>query len=529
MTLFLSIIAFFVIFSLLVLIHEWGHFSAARRAGVKVEEFGFGLPPRIWGKKKGETLYSINWIPFGGFVKLFGEDAHDPKILKNKRSFASKSPWVRMKIIVAGVVMNLLLAFVLLTAGFTFGIQPLIVDSDGVLQGIREDVIHLETGVVVKSVEDDSPAFLNGLREGDRILSVNGAEIDSVNSEIEGGAAEVLRDGQLRKINIPNMDNVVFYDLLPLPRLRIANVKENSASADAGLKSGDTIKSINGFEIFYNEDYRDVINATSVYEYEVLRGTEIFVTTVNVPTGTQVIASNVLADSPAENGGMLDGDLILSVNGQRVSDPMGFIEITSANAGKELQYEIARDGGEIVNLNITPSEDGTIGIILGEFYPYNNNELSLYSDVQVNSVLKIDNVRYPIWQAPIKAIEDIGRISLLTVDMLGNVVGSLVTSFSVPDGVAGPVGIAQLTFDFVQEGLLSLVRFTALLSLSLAVLNIFPFPALDGGRALFIIIEVVRGKRLSPRVEAMIHAIGFLLLMLLIFVITYNDILRFFK
>lgn len=83
-------IVFVLIFSVLVLIHEWGHFAAARRAGIKVEEFGFGLPPRIWGKKKGETLYSINAIPFGGFVKLLGEDSRDPKLLKNKRSFIAK-------------------------------------------------------------------------------------------------------------------------------------------------------------------------------------------------------------------------------------------------------------------------------------------------------------------------------------------------------------------------------------------------------------------------------------------------------
>ena len=98
-----------------------GHFAAAKRAGVKVEEFGFGLPPRIWGIKKGETLYSINWIPFGGFVRMLGEDAssHD------KRSFSNQSFWVQTKIVCAGVFMNLLMSFLLLTFGFLIGIEPL--------------------------------------------------------------------------------------------------------------------------------------------------------------------------------------------------------------------------------------------------------------------------------------------------------------------------------------------------------------------------------------------------------------------
>ncbi len=87
MDILITIIVFILIFSVLVLVHEFGHFIMAKRAGIKVEEFGFGLPPRIWGKKKGETLYSINWIPFGGFVRMFGEDSKDGSMLSKKRSF----------------------------------------------------------------------------------------------------------------------------------------------------------------------------------------------------------------------------------------------------------------------------------------------------------------------------------------------------------------------------------------------------------------------------------------------------------
>src|SRR3989338_4813375 len=107
----LTILAFLVIFSLLILIHEYGHFFVAKRKGIKIEEFGFGLAPRIWGKKYGETLYSLNWIPFGGFVRMLGEDARDKKALKNGRSFMRKSKWARTQVVCAGVAMNFLLSW----------------------------------------------------------------------------------------------------------------------------------------------------------------------------------------------------------------------------------------------------------------------------------------------------------------------------------------------------------------------------------------------------------------------------------
>jgi regulator of sigma E protease len=108
------------------------------------------------------------------------------------------------------------------------------------------------------------------------------------------------------------------------------------------------------------------------------------------------------------------------------------------------------------------------------------------------------------------------------------VFGHIFTTGDVPEGVAGPVGIAQMTHLYVQEGFIALVRFTALLSLSLAVINIFPFPALDGGRFLFILIEAVRGKPINGKLEGIIHGIGFSLLLVVIFLVTFQDLQRLF-
>src|SRR3989338_5802096 len=108
----ITILVFLLILSVLVLIHEAGHFFVARKFGIKVEEFGFGFPQRLFGKKIGETIYSINLLPFGGFVKLTGEDSEEANV-KDHKNFASKKPYQRILILFAGVFMNLLLAVLL--------------------------------------------------------------------------------------------------------------------------------------------------------------------------------------------------------------------------------------------------------------------------------------------------------------------------------------------------------------------------------------------------------------------------------
>ena len=116
----ITVIVFVLVFSVLVLVHEFGHFYMAKKSGIKVEEFGFGLPPRVLGKKKGETIYSINAVPFGGFVRMYGEDSKNSKYLKSKRSFAAKPLRSRILVVTAGVIMNFLLAWFLLFIGLSF-------------------------------------------------------------------------------------------------------------------------------------------------------------------------------------------------------------------------------------------------------------------------------------------------------------------------------------------------------------------------------------------------------------------------
>ena len=366
----LTIFVFIVIFSVLILIHEWGHFYFARRAGIKVEEFGIGLPPRakaIYKDKKG-TVYSLNWIPFGGYVRLYGEDASDPKVLKAKDSFASKSILRRSSVIVAGVFMNFMLAWLLITLGFLFGTKPFLVNE-----------------------ADLQEATAAGLIDVQQVLYVN----------------EVTAGGVLSQTD---------------------------------LQAGDLITEIDGKAELTTESL----------------------------------------------------SLLLA-------------------PGRPVSLTILR-GERLGTLVAVPDEAGKLGMSVSDL-PY---------------ILYLKDLKYPLHQAPIEAAKEVGRLSYLTVDMLGDVLVSLVQKLAVPEGVAGPVGIARMTSQFMQEGVMALLQFVALLSISLGVINIMPFPALDGGRFLFILFEVIFRRPASAKWEAMIHGVGFIFLILLIFVITWNDIMNLF-
>lgn len=184
-------LVFLLVLSVLVLIHEWGHFFAARKFGIKVEEFGFGIPPRAWGKKIGETIYSINWLPIGGFVKLYGEDeagSGSVKVPKGKlptkeldRAFFSKPVWQRAIVVVAGVVMNALLAFfiyyVFLGVSNFKAEVPLL--NDHKFFGVNQ-VNKIDPTVTL--VSPNSPAEQSGMREFSKIQKINGSDVKDVDS-----------------------------------------------------------------------------------------------------------------------------------------------------------------------------------------------------------------------------------------------------------------------------------------------------------------------------------------------------------
>ncbi|OGH16424.1 MAG: hypothetical protein A3C97_02830 [Candidatus Levybacteria bacterium RIFCSPHIGHO2_02_FULL_37_11] len=359
----LTIIVFLLILTVLVLIHEAGHFFVAKKLGIKVEEFGFGLPPRAFGIKKGETTYSINWLPIGGFVKLYGEDqAGAGKITNQKsqitnhkdinRAFFSRPVWQRALVVGAGVVMNFLLAVVIISILFS-------------LVGVQ----------------------------------------------------------------------------VPGNKVRINEIVKGSPADIVGLKVYDAINTVNGISI----------------------------------TNT----SELLA-------------------------------ITKKNLGEKIELKIERQNSGVKTIGITPRKN----------YPKGEGPMGI-------GISKYDIKKYPLYQAPFVGILEAFKYSWLILSGLGGVVSQLILHAQVPKGVAGPVGIAQLTGQFVAVGPLAVLSFVSLLSLNLAILNILPIPALDGGRLFFILIEAVTGRKVSTRFESYAHAIGMVLLLALIAVITLSDIIRF--
>lgn len=352
-----TVLLFIIVLAVLVLVHELGHFLTARWFGIDVEEFGFGFPPRIFGVKKGKTLYTLNWIPLGGFVKIKGEDdpeAHGPG------TFANKPAWVRAIVIGAGVFMNLVLASFLFAIGLTIG-MPQAVDS----------------------------------------LPANAR----------------VRDRQVQIV-------------------------------------------------------------------EVLKGT------------------------PAEQAGFMAGDTIVSINGQaftKVEDVQTMVNIAESSVSVEI-----RRGKETFTRALTPVSDPALG-----------------KRVMGVGLIEAATVSYPWYIAIGKGVQATGfylkEITLSFVDLFK---GLFIGQKSDVE-FSGPVGIAVLTGRAARLGFTYLLQFAALLSINLAVINVLPIPALDGGRLLFIIIEKIRGRSVRPIVEAVIHRIAFFLLLGLIVIVTAKDLSRY--
>lgn len=211
----IAILLVVLIFGLLVFVHELGHFVAARRNGVEVEEFGFGFPPRAIGKKVRKTIYSINWLPLGGFVRMKGEDGADV----SKGSFGAAPFFKKFKILTAGVIMNALTAFLILVALCYFGLPAAVATSLSDARPVKEE----SANVLVLSVAKDSPASKAGIVVGESIVSING---ETLKTEKDLTAATKRLAGTKVTMVVRTDDDVK----------RVVDVQLNDA--EAGKKSG---------------------------------------------------------------------------------------------------------------------------------------------------------------------------------------------------------------------------------------------------------------------------------------------------
>ena len=259
------IISFIVALFFIILIHELAHFITSKRAGVKIEEFGMGLPPPIYGIKRGETVYSINAIPVGAFVKSVGED--DPTV---PRSLASKGPWTRLWVYAAGPLANILLGFILISAFLSLPTSGMV-----------------GNGVMVHSVAENSPAEEAGIEAGNIILEVNGQAIYNwkelqhvIDSCKEGEAITLILGSSQYPITLePRFDPELNRRAIGISLCWniVSQVDENSSAYEAGIRQGDTFLSINGQPIYNNTDVAHVLDSINVGEeisLVLLRGKE---------------------------------------------------------------------------------------------------------------------------------------------------------------------------------------------------------------------------------------------------------------
>lgn len=348
----ISILIFLIVLSILVLVHELGHFIMARRAGIWVEEFGFGIPPKLFGIKIGETVYSINLLPFGGFVKLHGE-MEEESITYPERAFINKNKKTRLKILLAGVVMN----FILAVAAFA--------------------VVYSFTGIP---------------------------------------------------------------------------------------KETDDVK------------------------------------IVDITTG-----------SPAQISGWVAGDIVRTVDKQKITTISQFVDLIEQEKGKKVEIEIARNG-ETKKYIITPREnppgdEGPLGVVITTTEIY-------YPPILARPFV---GIYYGFKEALFWGKTVILGFVTIFADLFGG---------RIPKDLAGPVGIFAITSQAAKLGILAVINFIGILSVNLAILNVLPFPALDGGRILFVFIEKAIGRKVLPQVESTIHTIGMIILLAALLAITAHDIQR---
>lgn len=354
----------------MVLVHEFGHFWSAKKFGIRVDEFGFGFPPKIWSIKKGETEYSLNLLPIGGFVRIFGENPNEENINgpDSDRSFVNKAKWKQAVVLFAGVFANFILAWFLFSMGFMSGL-PASVDAG------EKNYNYSDVSLMVVSVLPDSPADVAGLEAGDKIISIRSGE------------------------------NYTEY------------VSPETVQSFVQESNGEEI------EFVYRRDITNVENTVSIIP-ELLDGN----------------------DTPRIGISM---------------DQVGIAKLPFFKAFWE---------GMKLTLSMTK-----------------NTALGLFG-------LIVDAVS--------------GRGSF--------------------DAVAGPVGMVGIVGDAYNLGFVYLLSFAALISINLAIINLLPFPALDGGRLLFVLIEKIKGSPISPKISNTLNMIGFGILILLMIVITYHDITRIF-
>ncbi len=539
-----NVITFVFVLSLLVFVHEMGHYLVGRWSGIRVMAFSIGFGPEIAGfTDRHGTRWKLSLIPLGGYVRFFGDEDASSKtdvdqlaaMTEEERahSFAGARLWKRAATVAAGPIANFLLAIVIFAA--LFGIYGRTVADP-----------------VVAMVTRDGAAAEAGIEPGDRLVAVDGAKVatfDEVQRYVglRPGRTIVLtveRDGQNRDFRIvPKLveDTDQFGNKMEMGRIGIAlvdpvvtAVEPAGPAAKAGVLAGDRLIAVDGNNVATYYDIgryvsehpgknivltiqrsgaiRDFPMMTDTLVDTDASGDKKDVGSIGIAPIDPLVAS-IASDSPAQAAGLEVGDRILSVDGREIGSIGEVQRSAAAHADKPMTMTVKRDG-QTREVTVTPrksEETDAFGA---------RTEIATIGITDGQKPIRLRYEAYGPLQALSEGVKQTASIVSGTFEYIGNVIGGYMKA----DQLGGPIRVAQLSGQMATLGFAAVLQFAAILSVSIGLLNLMPVPVLDGGHLMFYAIEAVRGKPLGARAQDIAFRIGFAMVLSLMVFATWNDI-----
>lgn len=502
-------IALVLIFGVLVMFHELGHFITARLVGMRVDEFAFGFGPKLITLfKRGDTEYTIHPIPAGGFVKIAGMEPGEEDI---PDGFQAQARWKRALVIFSGPVASFVLAVLaFLVVGTVWGFQ-----TDKTINRVL-------------LVEPQTVAAKIGLRAGDRILSIDGKRVTDGSQMVdlihnkpgEKVSLVVEREGQkMRKTAVPGWSVTYLganWSFVKSNRANVDVLAKGSAADMAGVKQDDTLLSINGQPIEGGREMVDAIKAAGDRPVELIlrRGDETIKTTVSPRLqwvkflGARWIFPGAVADKIASmkmRGGLEPYDLLVSVNGTKIKTGEQMLDALRTNRGQPLDLVVKRNDEEVA-LRVSPTASDYAQIESGRY-----SAIGLLGFMPQTAFERTSFV------------ESIGR-GLERTALVVQAVFYALSPNRIAENVGGPVLIVQQTRTMVALGPSYVVQMAGMLSLSLGIINLIPIPVLDGGHIAILGVEAIRRKRLTPQQMQAAQMVGLAMILLLAVVVFWSDV-----
>ncbi|GIW46983.1 MAG: hypothetical protein KatS3mg078_0860 [Deltaproteobacteria bacterium] len=513
-----TILAFLFVIGILVFIHELGHFLIAKWCGVRVEKFSLGFGKKLLGFKRGETEYLISALPFGGYVKMYGEGGEENFIIDwvepgspaEKRGFKPGDKIIKIEEVQAD----------------TFSTWD-------ELKVYLKKTPDLEYTVILERDEKRLKLKTPGdALEGLKAFSLKEYPRSFSNQPIINRFLIVIA-GPLMNIVLPFLlMPIVFMSGISTPAYLekppvVGYVEPNSLAEQAGFKKGDKIIEIGGKRVYTWKEVNIAfqMNPDTTLDVKVERGGNIKTLRVKTASSQGIVSigiaevlearvGDVIDGTPAKEVGLKRGDKIIEIDGVKISDWYQMASIIRNKVNQEITLLVERNG-KVLKFKITPQPlqengQGAIGIT-----PYREEIVKKYGFFR--SI--VEGIK--------EAAELIVEVTVLLFSFLYNIITGKITLGTAGKSIAGPLLIAKVSGSAAKSGIAPLLQFTSFISINLALINLLPIPMLDGGHVLYLLIELIRRKPLSQRTLEISQRIGFTFLIFIMFLAIYNDISRF--